>query len=97
MSQQVIEQRSSSSSASSQRATPCQRGDAEMWFAQEPTVIESAKSLCGSCPVREACLAMALERAEPWGVWGGQLIEQGKVQAQKRRRGRPRKNAVVAA
>ncbi|MET8204410.1 WhiB family transcriptional regulator, partial [Micromonospora taraxaci] len=28
--------------------------------------------LCGDCPLRVECLAGAVERAEPWGVWGGE-------------------------
>ena len=32
-----------------------------------------------------------IERREPWGVWGGELFANGKVLAQKRRRGRPPK------
>jgi WhiB family redox-sensing transcriptional regulator len=43
--------------------------------------------------VREECLAGALARREPWGVWGGELFANGKVLAQKRRRGRPPKVA----
>ena len=38
------------------------------------------------------CLAAALEREEPWGVWGGEIIERGTIVARKRPRGRPRKN-----
>jgi WhiB family redox-sensing transcriptional regulator len=48
------------------------------------------------CPIRSECLAAALERQEPWGVWGGEIIERGTVIARKRPRGRPRKNAEVA-
>ena len=33
----------------------------------------------------------AIERGEPWGVWGGQLFFNGKILAQKRKRGRPPK------
>ncbi len=36
------------------------------------------------------CLAGALERREPWGVWGGELFVSGVVVARKRPRGRPR-------
>ena len=43
-----------------------------------------------------ARLAGALERQEPWGVWGGQLLVQGAVVARKRPRGRPRKHPVAA-
>ncbi len=77
-------------------AIPCREFDAELWFAESPADVEFAKSLCGSCPALEACLAGALERAEPWGVWGGQLFIQGVVVARKRPRGRPRKTDVAA-
>ncbi len=33
----------------------------------------------------------ALTRREPWGVWGGELFVNGKIVAQKRKRGRPPK------
>ena len=75
---------------------PCQENPADLWFAELPADVEAAKSLCGPCPIREACLAGALQRAEPWGVWGGQLLIQGVVVARKRPRGRPRKDEVAA-
>jgi WhiB family redox-sensing transcriptional regulator len=75
---------------------PCHREDPELFFAESPSDVELAKALCGGCPVREACLASALERREPWGVWGGQLLVQGVVVPRKRPRGRPRKNPVAA-
>ena len=77
-------------------ALPCRRNDAELWFAESPADVELAKSLCLSCPVREECLAGALERHEPWGVWGGQLLVSGEIVARKRPRGRPRKCEVAA-
>lgn len=73
---------------------PCRVEDSEWWFADSPAVLERAKSLCQSCPVRAACLAGAIERREPWGVWGGELFERGVVIPRKRPRGRPRKNAA---
>lgn len=75
---------------------PCRSRDGELWFAQSPADVELAKSLCGGCPVATACLAGALERREPWGVWGGQLLLEGAVVPRKRRRGRPRKSEVAA-
>lgn len=75
---------------------PCREYDAELWFAESPDDVEFAKSLCGQCPARAQCLSGALERQEPWGVWGGQLLVQGVVVARKRPRGRPRKNPVAA-
>jgi WhiB family redox-sensing transcriptional regulator len=75
---------------------PCRSLDPEVFFAETPADVEYAKSLCGTCPVKESCLQGALERREPWGVWGGELFVQGVVVARKRPRGRPRKNEVVA-
>ncbi|WP_269676107.1 WhiB family transcriptional regulator [Kitasatospora mediocidica] len=75
---------------------PCRAFDPEVFFAETPADVEYAKSLCGTCPVKEACLAGALDRREPWGVWGGELFVQGVVVARKRPRGRPRKTEVAA-
>jgi WhiB family transcriptional regulator, redox-sensing transcriptional regulator len=75
---------------------PCRREDPELWFAESPADVERAKALCLSCPVVDACLAGAIERGEPWGVWGGQLLVAGVVVPRKRPRGRPRKHPVAA-
>ena len=74
---------------------PCRSNDAELWFAESPADVELAKGLCRECPVRAECLAGALERREPWGVWGGELFLQGVVIPRKRPRGRPRKNEAA--
>jgi len=74
---------------------PCRVQDPELWFAESPAELELAKAYCADCPVRMACLNGALERREPWGVWGGELFEHGVIIERKRPRGRPRK--VVAA
>ena len=71
---------------------PCRVNNPELWFAESPADVEFAKALCLDCPVRALCLDGALERREPWGVWGGQLFLQGVVIPRKRPRGRPRKN-----
>lgn len=75
---------------------PCLTHDPELWFAESPADVERAKELCSSCPVRMTCLDGALERREPWGVWGGELFVQGVVVPRKRPRGRPRKSEVAA-
>jgi WhiB family transcriptional regulator, redox-sensing transcriptional regulator len=74
---------------------PCS-SDPELFFADRPEDVLRAKALCGVCPVRSACLAGALERGEPCGVWGGALFLRGVVAAEKRPRGRPRKSAPFA-
>ena len=79
---------------SSYSELPCRRTDPELFFAESPADVEQAKALCVDCPVRQECLAGALDRREPWGVWGGQLFVNGVVVARKRPRGRPRKHPV---
>ena len=74
---------------------PCTQ-DPEMFFAESPADVEYAKALCRDCPARIACFAGALERREPWGVWGGELFLRGEVVPRKRPRGRPRKTEVAA-
>jgi WhiB family redox-sensing transcriptional regulator len=75
---------------------PCRSSDPELFFAESPVDVELAKALCLSCPLRAECLAGALDRQEPWGVWGGELFVAGVVVARKRPRGRPRKCEVAA-
>lgn len=74
---------------------PCWSCDPDLFFAESPTEVELAKSLCADCPIREACLSGALERHEPWGVWGGELLVAGAVVPRKRPRGRPRKDVAA--
>ena len=76
---------------------PCRTHDPELWFAEHTAQVEQAKALCRTCPVREGCLAGAIEREEPWGVWGGEVFVGGQVVATKRGRGRPRKDTVYPA
>ena len=64
----------------------------ELFFSDEIPAIRAAKAICATCPLAEPCLAGAVERREPWGVWGGQLFKDGKVLAVKRPRGRPPKD-----
>lgn len=70
---------------------PCRDGEADLWFAESPAELERAKALCRHCPVQAECLAGALARAEPWGVWGGQIFERGAIIPRKKPRGRPSK------
>jgi WhiB family redox-sensing transcriptional regulator len=70
---------------------PCRSGDADQWFAEAPAELERAKMLCGHCPIQAECLAGALRREEPWGVWGGEIFERGVIIPRKRPRGRPSK------
>jgi WhiB family transcriptional regulator, redox-sensing transcriptional regulator len=75
---------------------PCRTNDPELWFAESAAEVEVAKAHCAGCPVQQLCLAGALERREPWGIWGGQVFLQGAVITGKRGRGRPRKDQTAA-
>ena len=74
-----------------EQALPCHLVDPDLFFAESPVDVERAKALCIDCPIRSTCLAEAISRREPWGVWGGELFVNGKIVAQKRKRGRPPK------
>jgi WhiB family redox-sensing transcriptional regulator len=71
---------------------PCS-DDARLWFSDVPADLELAKTLCGTCPLRRPCLAGAVERREPCGVWGGEIFENGRIIAFKRPRGHPGRRA----
>lgn len=74
---------------------PCQVSTTmDLWFAEGGADVERAKSMCADCPLRTQCLDGALQRREPWGVWGGEVLVDGVVVARKRGRGRPRKVAA---
>ena len=64
----------------------------DLFFSDQIPDIIRAKQICAECPLIDPCLQGALDRREPWGVWGGQLFLNGRILAQKRRRGRPPKN-----
>ncbi|QAY64956.1 WhiB family transcriptional regulator [Xylanimonas allomyrinae] len=80
-----------------QSVLPCRTHDPELWFAEHTAQVEQAKALCRTCPLIAGCLAGAVERAEPWGVWGGEVFVDGVIVARKRGRGRPRKSEAAAA
>lgn len=51
----------------------------ELFFAEAPADLEAAKALCRGCRALAGCLAGALDRREPWGFWGGELLVRGAV------------------
>lgn len=71
---------------------PCQLRP-ELFFETYGRALEMAKELCADCPVQRDCLSAALQRGEPHGVWGGQILIDGAVVAVKRGPGRPRRAA----
>ncbi|HET9667887.1 MAG TPA: WhiB family transcriptional regulator [Desertimonas sp.] len=67
-----------------------------LFFSENPAEAARAKAICARCTVRQLCLARALQRGEPFGVWGGEFLVDGQVVAVRRGRGRPRKVALPA-
>jgi WhiB family redox-sensing transcriptional regulator len=72
--------------SSTAQPVPCTAGESELWFSDLAAEIDRAKSLCRGCPQREPCLAGALARREPQGVWGGEQFTRGRVRGPRRRR-----------
>jgi WhiB family redox-sensing transcriptional regulator len=52
--------------------------DPELWFPDATLgpygrriAVQKAKAICKGCPVRAACLQMALDADIQYGIWGG--------------------------
>ncbi|WP_441448327.1 WhiB family transcriptional regulator [Brachybacterium tyrofermentans] len=57
----------------------CAQIDGDLWFPEVGANPQAAKRIClEQCPVREQCLAYALENDEQ-GVWGGLSRNQRKA------------------
>lgn len=63
-----------------------------LFFSEDDYELARAKAICGSCGLADDCLQGAIDRAEPYGVWGGKLVLDGVPVEFKRKRGRPRKH-----
>jgi hypothetical protein len=76
-------------------AAPCV-GKTELYFPSSGlrwsvrnAAVDEAKAICRTCVHVDECLALALRRAEPDGVWGGELLRDGQVIPAYPRPGRP--------
>lgn len=63
-----------------------------LFFSDDVIDIARAKAICAKCPRTATCLQDAIDRTEPWGVWGGELLDNGRIVVNKRPRGRPPKH-----
>ncbi len=79
-----------------ERATPrCADGNGTLsylFFSDDDHELARAKAICRPCGLQATCLAGAIERQEPYGVWGGLLVLDGVAVEFKRKRGRPSKH-----
>ncbi len=62
-----------------------------LFFSEDDLELARAKAVCGTCGLQDECLSGAIEREEPYGVWGGKLVLEGVPVEFKRKRGRPPK------
>jgi WhiB family transcriptional regulator, redox-sensing transcriptional regulator len=58
----------------------CRNADPELFFpvsSSGPSLdqVTQAKAICAGCPVRQQCLAFALDTRQDHGVWGGMSEE----------------------
>lgn len=71
------------------RANPACAGQPQLFFGpdvfeEEPPAehtarADAAREVCGSCPVRLACLAYALKTRQESGIWGGLDADAGEL------------------
>jgi WhiB family redox-sensing transcriptional regulator len=62
--------------ASWRESAACRFLDTELFFpigkaGRAIEEIRRAKTVCASCPVRQPCLAFALDTHQGYGIWGG--------------------------
>jgi Transcription factor WhiB len=62
-----------------------------LFFSDDLVDIGRAKAICARCMLRANCLADAIDRKEPSGVWGGEMLLNGRIVTFKRASGRPPK------
>lgn len=55
----------------------CRQGDPDLWMSTRARDQREAQAICLTpCPVRQKCFAYAIERREPFGIWGGSTERQ---------------------
>ncbi|MEL6890033.1 MAG: WhiB family transcriptional regulator [Actinomycetota bacterium] len=62
-----------------------------LFFSDDDGELARAKAICRTCGLADDCLRGAIQRVEPYGVWGGKLVLDGVPVEFKRKRGRPPK------
>lgn len=72
----------------------CAGIDPDQFFPEDEATLASAQRICAACPLRDVCRELGLARGES-GVWGGLLLDDGKVLERVPVMGRPR--STVAA
>lgn len=72
----------------------CAGRDPELFFPSDEATLAAARRVCDGCTLRDVCLSLGIARSES-GVWGGALLEAGKVLDRVPVRGRPKKTVAA--
>lgn len=83
---------------------PCQQIDPDTFFPPAPSpgqndaveLTQTAKWMCGGCPIRDACLQLALRTRQGYGIWGGKTVRERMAIARTRRQWRHDPSAVAS-
>lgn len=80
-----------------QDAALCPEADPEEWYPEKGGSVLKAKAVCRRCPVREPCLGDALDRADPYGIWGGLSHEERERAARRHGQGTSLRDIIAEA
>ena len=69
-----------------QQKAACRGVAVELFFPPVEQEAYEAKTVCGTCEVREPCLEAALLTNETFGIWGGLTPQERRSLVAKRRR-----------
>lgn len=71
----------------------------DLWYApdNDHAAVALAVSICGACPVVEACARAAFARREPYGIWGGLTARQRTYALRKAQQRRTAQQSKAAA
>jgi WhiB family redox-sensing transcriptional regulator len=67
------------------------------FFADSAGLQAEAIAICGTCPVRNACLTFAVRTGQQYGIWGGQPQQIVRRLIASDRAGRPQARRVSAS
>jgi WhiB family transcriptional regulator, redox-sensing transcriptional regulator len=81
--------------ASWRESAACRGCDPELFFPigkAGPAVVQAqrAKAICARCPVRQCCLAFALDTRQEYGIWGGHDEDERRILHRRRQPGTSR-------
>ncbi|WP_194821273.1 WhiB family transcriptional regulator [Micromonospora sp. S-DT3-3-22] len=62
----------------------CRGTDTDEFYPDKGGTTRTAKRICARCPVQAECRQDAIDRREPFGVWGG-LSERERRQVRRQR------------